>query len=422
MNSLSEWLQNLEFRHQQIIHLGLENILKVAAHFSLTSFPCTVIHVAGTNGKGSTVALLEAIYSHQGYRVGCYTSPHLCRFNERIRINQCMVSDEMLVNALNVIDSMPDSKNLTYFEMTTLAALWIFKQCALDVMIIEVGLGGRLDATNILNTNLSVITGIALDHQDYLGTDLSSIAKEKAGIIKENIPVIYCDNTERNIFLDVAHKKNAPIYSLAWDMNYEVKGDVWSLIYSGQVIKYPLPKLHIRSAFAACVATRILANKLPVDNESVTHALLNTVNPGRLQWLSEYPNVLIDVAHNEESAIYLSNYLKNYKNKYQCKIYTVFGALKDKSIDKMVSTMSGVIDSWALCSLPSIRGEAPSQLRNYILSLDARIEGEYANPLEAFHTVNSQCASNDIIVIWGSFFTVSDVISNLCPTLYKELV
>jgi len=404
---LNQWLSFLELRHTNVIQLGLERVTHVADTLNILTFDCPIILVAGTNGKGSTVAMLEAIYTRCGYQVGAYTSPHLLQFNERIRVNGQMVDDDSLCRAFLAIEQARGDVDLTYFEVATLAALLLFKR-DLDIIILEVGMGGRLDATNIVSPSLSIITGIDWDHQAYLGDTLEAIAFEKAGIIRYNIPVIFADTTRFKAIIDKASAEDASLWALGDGYHFDCLDDNrFIMTYGdGRQVTYPKPHLNLKAATAALMAVSYLQAQLPVDEATIDAALQSVTHPGRLQWLNTKIPTLLDVAHNPQSVSNLANYLKNVPCKG--KIYAIFGVLADKDIKPMLESISDVIDVWLLVDLPKPRGMKASALRNYFEGLDACIEGEYATALDAYESLQTMADARDIIVIFGSFLTVAN--------------
>jgi dihydrofolate synthase/folylpolyglutamate synthase len=411
---LNQWLSHLERRSLQPIQLGLERILKVARRLDLTTPDSKVITVAGTNAKGSTVNALETLYHEAGYKVGSYTSPHLLHFNERIKINLLPISDAELCEAFAVIESGRGEVDLTYFEMTTLAALAHFKLKQLDIIILEVGLGGRLDATNIIDSDVAIISTIDYDHQEYLGTTLDAIGYEKAGILRQNKPFIYADDNPPKTILQVAKERSAPVYLYGKDFTfYEHKGH-WDFIGAQQLIKnLTKPKIQLKSASAALMACILLEHSLPLSSDSVAKAMHAIFVPGRLQ-LNYLPkkgiSVLYDVSHNPQSAQLLADTIKSYKKRK--KVHAVFSALKDKDILGLITPLKDCIDYWYPAQLDTDRAASADYLLAKCENAGILVNICYTNPLIAFEKALTKSGSGDLIVIFGSFFTVAHIMSS----------
>ncbi|MGL5741708.1 MAG: bifunctional tetrahydrofolate synthase/dihydrofolate synthase [Legionella sp.] len=411
---INEWLQDLETRHTQEIQLGLTRIMEVAQKLQVQLPGCHVITVGGTNGKGSTVSALEAIYHDAGYKVGTYTSPHLIHFNERIRVNLTPISDDDLCQAFSHIYEARGDTLLTYFEMTTLAALWYFQQLKLDIIILEVGLGGRLDATNIVDADLSIITTIDFDHQDYLGDTLDEIGYEKAGIIRPKKPFIYADINLPTSVMEVAKQQAAPTYVLGQAFSIREEETVWHIHYEKQgklldVNELPKPVIHLQSAAAAIMACLLLHDHLPVQQEHFKTAMQRVFIPGRLQLEQGIVSVLYDVSHNPQSARLLAHYLRKIK---KAKVHAVFAALKDKDVFNIITPLKDCVDYWYPAQLDTKRACSVDLLLSLFLDAEISTEICYNNPLVAFETALKHAEPGDLIVVYGSFFTVSHVMAN----------
>lgn len=422
---LNQWLEVLENRTAHEIQLGLTRIMEVAKKNNLHKPDCKVITVAGTNGKGSTVTALETIYHAAGYKVGSYTSPHLLQFNERIRVNLIPISDNALCQSFSFIEELRAEVALTYFEMATLAALWYFKQLNLDIIILEVGLGGRLDATNIVDADISIITTIHFDHQEYLGNTLDAIGYEKAGILRKGKPFIYADNNPPTTIINVGKELSAPAYVYGNDYTVNEYHDEWELCglhLSNQ--RLPKPKIQLKSAAAAVVACSILNDYLPVSSEQFHSAMSTIFIAGRLQLQKGPVSVLYDVSHNSQSAKLLANYLHQWDKKGR--IFAVFSALKDKDILGLIIPLKDCVDRWYPAQLENNRAASAEMLLTKLREAEIFVEICYTSPLSAFETALSQAKAGDLIVVYGSFFTVSHVLlgigDNGCPdrTLKQE--
>jgi dihydrofolate synthase/folylpolyglutamate synthase len=408
--NLSQWLNNLEQRNSQEIQLGLTRILDVAQKLKLETPDCKVITVAGTNGKGSTVRALETIYNMAGYKVGSYTSPHLIQFNERICVNLTPISDEDLCSAFCLIEEARDQVNLTYFEMTTLAALWYFKQQNLDVVILEVGLGGRLDATNIIDADISIITTIDFDHQDYLGTTLEAIGYEKAGILRQLKPFIYADNNPPDTIIEVAKRLDAPSYYYGDHFSIQEEGDLWGVNFLDQQVNtLPKPKIQLKSASAAIVACMLLQHSLPISYDHLYTAMTRIFIPGRLQLKQDTISILYDVAHNAQSARLLAETIKRFDTKGH--VHAIFSALKDKDIFGLIFPLKDCVDRWYPAQLDNKRASSTNMLLSVFEEAEIFVEICYTSPLIAYQMALNQAAPGDLIVVYGSFYTVGQIMA-----------
>lgn len=404
--SIDEWLSYLENSHQQEIQLGLTRVREVAETLNLRDTKAKVISIAGTNGKGSTVAALEAIYLSAGYQVGSYTSPHLLEFNERIKINHKPISDEDLCRAFTAIEQGRAKIDLTYFEIATLAALWHFKQQDLDLIILEVGLGGRLDATNIVDSDLAIITTVDLDHQAFLGDNKEAIGFEKAGILRASKPFIFADKNPPLSIVNQAAELQTSSYFYGQDYDYQLKDELIELKFQDKVIGLPKPKLHLNSAMAAVIASLLLKENLPLNHHNWQQALATTFIPGRLQLIHSKIRTLIDVAHNPQAAKHLAQFIKNYFPK--SKIYAVFSALADKDIPGLVEPLLDYVDHWMPALLSAKRAASREQLA-MAFNMFKLSPICYNNPLLAYEEALTLVNPDDIIVVYGSFYTVAAI-------------
>ncbi len=408
--NLNQWLLDLEHRHLHEIQLGLERILEVAKKINAHKHDCNVIIVAGTNGKGSTVSALEMIYHTSGYKVGAYTSPHLIHFNERIRVNLTPISDEALCQSFCFIEEIRGQIPLTYFEMVTLAALLYFKQQDLDVIILEVGLGGRLDATNIVDADLSIITTIDYDHEQFLGNTLESIGYEKAGVLRQGKPFIYADSNPPSSILNRANEIVAPGYFWGRDFSAQEQGIKWEFCSASRNFKeLPRPRIQLKSASAAIMACFLLQQDLPVAQEHFYIALDRVYLPGRLQYQQDIISVLYDVAHNAQSARLLAEAIKKMEKKGR--VHAVFSALKDKDILGLITPLKACVDLWYPARLDSKRASSAELLITRFVDAEIFVDICYTNPFIAFQAALDQAVAGDLIVVYGSFFTVGHVMA-----------
>ena len=406
--SLNDWLGLLENRHQDEIQLGLTRVKTVADRLDLCALGACVITVAGTNGKGSTVAGLDAIYNTAGFRVGCYTSPHLLSFNERICVNQTPIMDDALCDAFSVIERVREDIHLTYFEMTTLAALYYFKKSSLDLVILEVGMGGRLDATNIIDASLSIITTVDLDHQDYLGHTIEAIGYEKAGILRANQPFIYADWHPPTSVLKKAGELSTQMQCLGDNYSFNTIGDTLNVVLkSGECISLPCPSIHLNAAAAAVIASDILNVSLPVTHAQLTHAMTTVHLSGRQQVVKSSVTTVFDVAHNPQSVALLADFIHGYA--YTGNVHAVFSGLKDKDLCGLIKPMLSCVDFWYLATLQSKRAASKSFLLAAFYAETGSVVDCFSNPLMAYTAAMRKATPGDIIVIYGSFLTVSAV-------------
>ena len=409
--ALTDWLDYLENRHHEEIQLGLTRIKKVADSLGLLQWDAQIITVAGTNGKGSTVAAVEAIYRAAGYNVASYTSPHLLVFNERIRVNQQLISDHDLCAAFTAIEQGCDGVHLTYFEMATLAALWYFKQFTIDVIILEVGLGGRLDATNIIDANLAIITTVDLDHLDYLGDTKEAIGYEKAGVLRPNTPFIYADTDQPISVIEQAVSLNTQTYSL--DVHYFFKAtddELQVTLPSGEQIKLPLPRINHKAAVAAIIASTCLQSTLPVTRMQWKEAMRVVCISGRQQVVADNNvTIVFDVAHNPQATRLLADFILQYQPK--AKVHAVFSGLKDKDICGLIKPMHSYVDFWYPAVLSSKRAASEAVLLKALQTEHCFVSTCFNSPLVAYHAAMQKADPGDLIVVYGSFLTVSAIMA-----------
>lgn len=409
--TVDQWLHYFETRPQQEIQLGLDRIKAVAEHLQVLDINAVVITVAGTNGKGSTVATLEAIYSEAGYQVGTYTSPHLVYFNERIRLNQQNIEDLTLCEAFKIIEEARGDNHLTYFEMATLAALLHFKHTQPDVIILEVGLGGRLDATNIVDADLAIITTVDFDHEAYLGDTIEAIGFEKAGILKPNQQFIYADANIPNSVKHRAEQLGVASMILNQDYSFELNQDNLTVILSDERVVCPRPKIHPKAATSGVIASRYLASRLPIKSEHLNQAIKIVQLPGRQQFICDTISTILDVAHNPQAVNLLAERIKAFaENKCQGKIHAVFSGLKDKNLCGLIRPMNSLIDDWYTAVLDNPRAASAPLLNTSFYDAAGVTPHFYESIVEAYQAAKERAVPGDWIVVYGSFFVVSPVI------------
>ncbi len=421
--SLQVWLAHLESLHprgQGGIELGLERVLRVKDE--LRQHPeCPVITVGGTNGKGSTCAYLEAIYSLAGFRVGCYTSPHLLDYNERVRIDRRPISDDALCEAFGKVEAARQAAGqvqLTYFEFGTLAAMEAFRSQALEVLILEVGLGGRLDAVNAYASDCAVVTGIALDHTDWLGSTRTSIGFEKAGIFRTGKPAVCADPDPPQSLLAQASAIGADLHLLGRDFGYFGDRLQWTFWGRAGLRRGGLanPGLRgacqLRNAAAALAVVEVLRRRLPVSMQATRLGLIDPHLPGRFQVLPGRPAIVLDVAHNPQAVSGLAENLADMG--FFARTIAVVGMLADKDIAGSLAPLAGKVALWLLADLDVPRGASSSLLAAAIKAADLGGELEcLASPVRAFERSAELAGENDRIVVFGSFYTVAAVMRSM---------
>ena len=422
MEQLSEWLAHCERLHPKTIELGLERVQAVAQRMDLR-FTCPVVTVAGTNGKGSTCAMFEAIALQAGWRAGVYTSPHLVHFEERCRIGGEIVKPAALVPHFQRVEDARAGATLTYFEFTTLAILSLMAASELEVAILEVGLGGRLDAVNVIDTDCAIITSVDLDHTDYLGTDRESIGREKAGILRAGKPAIVSDPMPPHSVLQYADAIGADLWLLGRDFNFS--GDKQQWAWAGRGRRYAglaYPALRganqLLNASGVLAAFEALRPVLPVTAQAVRNGLAMVELPGRFQIVPGQPTLVLDVAHNPHAIAALTANLDNMG--FYPATHAVFGAMGDKDLDAMLAKIAPLVDHWYFTDLPTARAISAQELlaRWQAVAGPRKVPaGTYANPQEAFAGAVAAAGPADRILVFGSFFTVGGVLQQGVPRL-----
>jgi len=417
---LAQWLAYLESIHARPIDMGLDRVREVARRLEL-DLNAVAIVVGGTNGKGSTCAMLEAMLLSAGYKVGLYTSPHLLDFNERARINGEPAGDAALTEQFAAVDAARGDVSLTYFELTTLAILRLFAQAKLDAVVLEVGLGGRLDAVNIVDADCSIVTSVDLDHMDWLGDDREKIGWEKAHIYRPGKPAICADPMPPQSLLDYAASIGADLWRFGRDYNYAGDKQQWS--YGGRnqrrnALAYPALRgaNQLLNASAALAALEAVRDRLPVPQQAVRLGLLQVQLPGRFQILPGQPAVILDVAHNPHAAAVLADNLDNMG--FYPYTYAVFGMLNDKDIDGVIAKLGDRVDHWYCAGLPGPRGMSGDELAARLRARGAKEDKDssiqaYADPAAAFAAARERAGEGDRILVFGSFLTVAGVLASM---------
>ena len=425
MKTLADWLAHAEQQHPKTIELGLERVRAVAVRLGL-SFDCPVITVAGTNGKGSTCAMLESILRHAGYRTAVFTSPHLVRFEERLRVGGEAIEAAALLPHFEAVEAARAEIPLTYFELTTLAILHCMAAGRPDVAILEVGLGGRLDAVNIVDADCAVITSIDLDHMDYLGPDRESIGFEKAGILRAGRPAIVSDPVPPQSVIDHAREIGADLWRFGHDFN--VSGDKQQWGWSGRGRRYSglaYPALRganqLLNAAGALAALEALRQRLPINAQAVRTGLAMVELPGRFQIVPGEPTLVLDVAHNAHAVAALAENLDAMG--FYPTTHAVFGVMADKDLAPMLARIGPLIDRWYFTDLPTPRAASGADLLTRWSAQNTRKDAAgslHPDPMAALQAAIDAADPADRIVVFGSFFTVGGVLAHGTPRLQAK--
>lgn len=411
--SLADWLAYLEQLHPTAIDMGLDRVRAVAARMAMTRPAPLVVTVTGTNGKGSTCAFIASLLNAQGLKIGSYSSPHLLRYNERVLLSGREASDAELCEAFAVVEAARGEISLTYFEMGTLAAFWLFERAGLDAVVLEVGLGGRLDAVNIVDADLAVITNIGLDHADWLGNSRESVAYEKAGILREGKPALCGDLDPPQPLLDHANSLSAPLLLRGRDFDLAMGAGDWhwrGVDAAGAPLELhglPLLTLPMENAALALQAYAMLG--LPWDPARLARALLQTRVVGRLDsrqvlWNGRRIALLLDVGHNPHAAAFLAQRLE--QRPVAGTRLAVFGLLADKDLTGVLDALAPSISDWAVAPLPTPRTQSATQLAQALLERGASVS-EYATIEQALDAQCARAESVDEILVFGSFYCVA---------------
>ena len=403
MKTLAAWLEFIERQHPKTIALGLDRVAAVFQRMRI-ALDVPVITVAGTNGKGSTCAMLEAMLRAGGYRTALYTSPHLERYNERVRIAGEEASDEALAASFEAVEAARAGTELTYFEYGTLGALWLFAREKVEAAVLEVGLGGRLDAVNVVDTDCAVLTSVGIDHVDYLGPDRESIGREKAGILRAGKPAVIAEPQPPQSVLAAPGEK----LLIGKQFGYADEKTQWSYWGpSGKRGGLAHPALRgstqLRNASAAMCALDCLHQKLPLAMQDIRRGLAEVTLPARFQVLPGRPQVILDVAHNVQAAEVLAENLAT--SGFAPETIGVCGMLRDKDVDGVLRTLAPRITRWHMASLSGPRAASAEELAQHVKGAE-----RFSSPSAAFDAALSRANENDKIVVFGSFLTVGEVI------------
>ena len=411
--TLADWLERLVGLHSTEIDLGLVRVREVGQRLAVLCPAPFVITVAGTNGKGSSVAMLESIFMQAGYRVGSYTSPHMLHFNERIKLNGQPVSDALIVQAFERIERARGQISLTYFEFATLAGLQIFQQSELDVVVLEVGLGGRLDAVNIVDADACLLTAIDIDHSEWLGTDRNTIGFEKAGVMRPERLAVCSDPNSPDSVVKHAQNIGANLSLLGQDFSYQIQSEGWQFSFKGETWTLPNPAL--MGAFqcqnAAGVLALLMQSGFDISQDQFSAGLLELKHPGRLQHQQiNHQAWLFDVAHNVQSVSVLADYLSQQPI---AGWIAIFAGLADKDLQPMVEKILPFVDHWVLVDLAVSRATKLDRLENLVQSA-----GVSERKISRFNTMGQavesvQATQYDHVLVYGSFITVSQAMEVL---------
>lgn len=449
--TLQDWLSWQETLHPEEIELGLQRVSDVLyrllpdcqqATNNTCKLPYTIVTIAGTNGKGSTVAMLESILNEAGYHVGSYTSPHLLHYNERIKINLQSVSDQALCDSFERIDRARDDTSLTYFEFGTLAAIDIFYQQKCEIVILEVGLGGRLDAVNIVDPDITLVTTVDIDHQDWLGSDRETIAIEKAGIYRPDKPAIYGDSDCPQSIYDIVAQQQLDFYQYSVDYQEQLREQQWDWLPDNESKNFSarynlsLPSLQgevqLKNAANVIMIVELLKQTWPVSQAEIKRGLLNVQLPGRFQVVSTEPLVILDVAHNVQATRALVKSLTKATDTLKApqrtgKLQVIIGMLQDKDVSEVLTIMAPFVSQWRFIDLHSPRAmsahDMAALLKSDVLTMTDETEMLPSSGKNIHCFANFQLAyddfqkkqlmfnSNETLLVFGSFFTVTDALN-----------
>ena len=425
MHSLVEWLAHCEQLHTSAIELGLDRVRTVVQRLGL-HFACPVITVAGTNGKGSTCAMLESIAGQAGWRAGVYSSPHLVHFEERCRNAGSAVAEQDLLPHFQAVEDARGEVSLTYFEFTTLAILHCMAAAKLDVAILEVGLGGRLDAVNVVDADCAIVTSIDLDHMEFLGPDREAIGFEKAGIMRAGRPAIVSDPMPPDSVVRHAQDIGADLWRSGVDFNFTGDQQQWSWAgrgkrYSGMAYPALRGANQLVNAAGVLAAFSALRDRLPITAQAVRNGLAMVELPGRFQIVPGQPTLVLDVAHNPHAVAALAANLDAMG--FFPATHAVFGAMADKDIADILQRMAPLVEHWYFCDLPGARAAKAADLLALWQGINTRKDvaaSTYPAPAQAMAAAVAQAAPTDRILVFGSFLTVGGVLEQGLPKLHAK--
>lgn len=415
-DTLDQWLTWQESFHPRSIDLGLARVRPVYLGMAASAKKPLTITVGGTNGKGSCIAFLSSILRAAGYHVGAYTSPHLLRYNERIQIDGRAVEDASICAAFERVDQARNGVSLTYFEFGTLAALDLFASSDVDVQLLEVGLGGRLDAVNIIDADAMLVTCIEIDHVDWLGESREAIGLEKAGVFRSGVGAVVGEIDPPNSILRFAEQHDVPLFRFGRDFHYEIKGSKWTWVSRDRRLSHlPHPALpgehQFQNASSVLQALKLVENRCPVSWQAISRGLESVSLPGRFQYIAGCPPALLDVAHNPQAAGTLARYIeKNFKDR---RIVSVFSIMGDKDIRGVVENVRNWISHWIFAPLSTPRCVSEKDIQGVFAACGIdQITTGLASADAAFEQARRITSGDDLVVVFGSFFLVAEFLKN----------
>lgn len=427
MRTLPQWVDYIQTLHHRQIDLSLDRVREVYQRLIPSDAPFTVISIAGTNGKGSTAEMISSIYTQAGYTVGKYTSPHLVYFNERYLINGAMVEDADLLAAFEKIESVRGDIPITFFEFGTLIAIELFRQAEIDIAVMEVGLGGRQDAVNVLDPDVAIITSISIDHTAWLGDNTDDISYEKVGIARPNTPCIVGISEPSARITDYCHEINAHCLLVDQDFSYELSFEQHSVSnhqtwhWQNNAVDYqnlPLPfgqtGVQLSNASVAISAIECLQSKHSVKERDIQQGLAQASLAARCQVLSQDPLIVLDVSHNVSSVQRLVDFVSNRLESADRKISVVCGMLNDKEVAASLSLVAPIVKDWHLASIDHERGSTGEQLFEIVSAIQPSANvSTYTNVKQAYQQVSKTLKNGDTLVVFGSFFIAGDILATL---------
>ncbi len=409
MRTLKEWLETIKSAHPQEIDLSLERTREVAKRLGIVDSGCPLVTVAGTNGKGSCVAGIEVIMLSAGYKVGAFTTPFLFRYNEQVRLQGQPVADGLLCDAFEQVANACGQITLTLFEFGTLAAMVIFKEANLDIWVLEVGMGGRWDAVNILDADVAVVSSIDIDHAAWLGNTRDAIAYEKAGIFRPHQPAVYGDFDPPSSLIQYADTLKTPLFFQGKQFGFSKKNETWDWwgLQSIYLDNLPLPHLTLQNMSTVLMVIELLQKKLPVSQRAIESALKTVTLPGRLQMIPGTVTQILDVSHNPSAVELLANYLK--ENPYLGKTYAVFSMLSDKDIVATLQVIRDLIDVWHVAPLKNERTASQELLVSCFRKINLDNVIFHSSIKDAHEMAMQHAEANSRVVVFGSFHAVAEV-------------
>jgi len=415
--TIEAWLEYIQGLHAREIDLSLERVREVYNKLRPQGLDFKVVTVAGTNGKGSTCEILASIYRSADFKTGKYTSPHVLSYNERFEINRKQVSDVKLMEVMSRVESARAQIGLTFFEFGTLVAIELFADQRVDVAIMEVGLGGRLDAVNILDADVAVISSISIDHVDWLGNNINEIALEKIAITRPNHPCVVSLRNPPQVLLQYCNDNNVPVSQLGVDYDFNIRTKEWfwfGLEKKIESLQLPFRQsgVQLENATSAIMAVQLMQKKLFVDEEKIRQGIEKARLIARRQIVSKQPTIIVDVAHNQASISELVTFINDVP--IEGKIYAICGMLKDKQIDVSLAPMLDLVDEWNFVTIHSSRGSRADDIESILDNLSSNLVSFcHQQAQDAYNQVTDKLKCEDVLLVFGSFFIVSDIMQLL---------